>query len=193
MGNILIINAAKKFGSSEGKLNTYLSEIAQEALLKDGHSVKTTHVDGGYNIEEEVGKYLWADTIIYQMPAWWMGEPWILKKYIDEVFTTGWNKLFKDDGRTRSDPSKKYGSGGLLQGKTYMLSVTWNAPLDAFSDAEQFFEGKGVDAVYYPFHKANQFLGLLPLPTFMCNDVVKQPEIETDVARYRTHLKKVLA
>ncbi len=193
MSNILIINAGKEFGSSGGKLNAYLTEIAQGALVKAGHRAKTTIVDGGYKLEEEVEKYLWADTIIYQMPAWWMGEPWILKKYVDEVFTAGWNKLFADDGRTRSDPSKNYGSGGLLQGKSYMLSVTWNAPLEAFTDSDQFFEGKGVDAVYFPFHKANQFLGLSPLPTFMCNDVVKQPEVEKDVLRYRAHLQKVFA
>ena len=191
MSNILIINAGKEFGSSGGKLNAYLTEVAQEALVAAGHSVKTTSVDDGYNLEDEVGKFLWANTIIYQMPAWWMGEPWILKKYVDEVFTAGWNKLFADDGRTRSDSGKKYGSGGLLQGKTYMLSVTWNAPLEAFTDPKQFFEGKGVDAVYFPFHKANQFLGLSPHPTFMCNDVVKQPDIENDASRYRDHLKQV--
>lgn len=27
-----------------------------------------------------------------------------------------------------------------------------------------------------------------PLPTFMCNDVIKQPDIEGDIARYRQHL-----
>lgn len=193
MSNILIINAGKQFGSSEGRLNTYLTEVAQEALVDVGHSVKITRVDDGYELEEEVEKYLWANTIIYQMPAWWMGEPWILKKYVDEVFTAGWNKLFKDDGRTRSDHGKKYGSGGLLQGKTYMLSVTWNAPLEAFNEPGQFFDGKGVDAVYYPFHKSNQFLGLSPLPTFMCNDVVKQPEIENDVVQYRAHLRRAFA
>ncbi len=193
MSNILIINAAKQFGASEGKLNTYLSELAGETLLNAGHNVKITHVDQGYEIATEVEKYLWADLIIYQMPVWWMSGPWILKKYMDEVFTGGWNKLFTDDGRTRSDTSKKYGSGGLLQGKKYMLSLTWNAPVEAFTDPAQFFEGKGVDAVFFDVHKANQFLGLSPLPTFMCNDVVKEPNIDADVARYQAHLKQVLS
>ena len=193
MSNFLIINAAKAFGASEGKLNTYLSEAAGEFLLNAGHDVKVTRVDEGYDTLEEVEKFLWADTVIYQMPVWWMAEPWILKKYVDEVFTAGYGKLFKDDGRTRADPGKHYGSGGLLQGKKYMLSLTWNAPPEAFADPGQFFEGKGVDAVYFHFHKANAFLGLSPLPTFMCNDVVKAPNVEADVARYRTHLKAVLA
>ncbi|OTA19537.1 NADPH quinone reductase MdaB [Xenorhabdus beddingii] len=96
-------------------------------------------------------KFLWADSIIYQMPGWGMEAPWILKKYVDEVFSAGHSSLFKNDGRTRNDPRKKYDSGGLVQDKTYMFPVTWNAPLESFEDPEQFFEGKGVDSVYYPF------------------------------------------
>ncbi len=117
-----------------------------------------------------------------------MGTPWILKKYIDEVFTAGHGRLYTSDGRSRSDASKKYGSGGLLQGKTYLLSVTWSAPKSAFDAPDDFFAGAGVDVVYLPFHKANEFLGMTALPTFICNDVIKQPDIAGDIARYRQHL-----
>ena len=67
------------------------------------------------------------DAVVWQMPAWWMGEPWIVKKYIDEVFTAGHGKLYTSDGRHRVDPTKNYGKGGLLNGKKFMLSLTWNA------------------------------------------------------------------
>ena len=50
------------------------------------------------------------------MPGWWMGAPWTVKKYMDDVFTEGHGSLYASDGRTRSDASKKYGSGGLVQG-----------------------------------------------------------------------------
>lgn len=193
MKNILIIDAGKEFGASQGKLSTHLCDIAEETLAKAGHSVKRTHVDSGYAHEEEVEKYLWADAVIYQMPAWWMGEPWTMKKYVDEVFMTGFGRLFKDDGRSSSNPKKNYGRGGLLQGKTYMLSVTWNAPAEAFTEVDEFFEGRGVEAVYFPFHKANQFIGLSPLPTFMCNDVIKAPDVENDVVRYQEHLNQYFA
>lgn len=187
--NILIINGKKSFQHSHGKLNQAMVELAQKFLTDSNCQVQVTNVDKGYNIEEEISKYLEADVIIYQMPAWWMGTPWIVKKYIDEVFTFGHGKLYANDGRSRTDSTKKYGSGGLLQGKKYMLSITWNAPKEAFEEKEQFFEGLGIDAVHLPIHKANQFLGISPLKTFMCNDVIKQPNIEEDMQRYLRHLK----
>ena len=191
MSNILIINAKKEFGHSQGQLNQTLSQFAYDFLNDSKHQIQITNIDLGYEINEEVEKFLWADTIIYQMPAWWMGEPWILKKYIDEVFTAGHGKLYMSDGRSRKDSSKKYGSGGLLHDKKYMLSVTWNAPIQAFTDPDDFFNAAGVDNVYLPFHKANQFLGMTPLATFMCNDVIKEPNVEAELQRYKTHLNQI--
>ncbi len=69
-----------------------------------------------------------------------------------------------------------------------MLSLTWNAPLEAFTDPEQFFEGQGVDGLYLHFHKSNQFLGMVPLPTFITNDVVKSPDVENEIHRFSEHL-----
>ncbi len=191
MSNIYIVNAGKDFGHSKGRLNKTLAEFALVTLTAAGHQVQMIHIDEGYESVEEVKKYLWADAVIYQQPGWWMGGPWILKKYMDDVFTAGYGSLYESDGRTRSDSSKKYGSGGLVQGKKYMISTTWNAPVEAFTDPDQFFEGVGVDGVYLPFHKANQFLGMQPLPTFICNDVIKEPNIPADIERYRAHLYSV--
>lgn len=191
MKKILLLNGGKAFAHSHGQYNTTLHDAAVAFLDRAGFDVKTTFIDGGYDVEEEVQKFLWADVVIYQMPGWWMGAPWTVKKYLDEVFTAGHGSLYANDGRTRSDASQKYGSGGLIQGKQYMLSLTWNAPVQAFEDPTNFFEGKGVDAVYFPFHKANEFLGMTGLPTFICNDVMKVPSIEQDVARYEQHLAQV--
>ena len=193
MKNILLINGAKTFAHSNGQLNDTLTELAQEVLLDLGHQVQVTRADSEYDAKAEVEKFLWADSVIYQMPGWWMGAPWTVKKYIDDVFTEGHGSLYANDGRSRSDASKKYGSGGLIHDKNYMLSLTWNAPMDAFNDAEQFFHGVGVDGVYLPFHKANQFLGMQTLPTFIVNDVIKAPEVEAYMAQYRDHLTQVFS
>ncbi|PZQ88496.1 MAG: NADPH quinone reductase MdaB [Acinetobacter johnsonii] len=193
MKNILLINGAKTFAHSNGQLNDILTQLAQEVLSGLGHQVQVTRADSEYDAKAEVEKFLWADIVIYQMPGWWMGAPWTVKKYIDDVFTEGHGSLYANDGRSRSDASKKYGSGGLIHDKNYMLSLTWNAPMDAFNDAEQFFHGVGVDGVYLPFHKANQFLGMQTLPTFIVNDVIKAPEVEAYMAQYRDHLTQVFA
>ena len=193
MKNILLINGAKTFAHSNGQLNDTLTELAQEVLSDLGHQVQVTRADSEYDAKAEVEKFLWADTVIYQMPGWWMGAPWTVKKYIDDVFTEGHGSLYANDGRSRADASKKYGSGGLIHDKNYMLSLTWNAPMDAFNDAEQFFHGVGVDGVYLPFHKANQFLGMQTLPTFIVNDVIKAPEVSAYMAQYRDHLTQVFA
>ena len=193
MKNILLINGAKTFAHSNGQLNDTLTELAQEVLSDLGHQVQVTRADSEYDAKAEVEKFLWADTVIYQMPGWWMGAPWTVKKYIDDVFTEGHGSLYANDGRSRADASKKYGSGGLIHDKNYMLSLTWNAPMDAFNDAEQFFHGVGVDGVYLPFHKANQFLGMQTLPTFIVNDVIKAPDVEAYMAQYRDHLTQVFA
>ena len=194
MMNILIINGSAKFGLiSKAELNLQLTQFAKTFLEAKGNNVKITQVENGYDPEDEVNKYLWADIIIYQMPGWWMGLPWIFKKYIDDVFSAGHGKLYESDGRTRKDMSKKYGSAGLSQDKKYMLSVTWNAPLQAFIGADEFFEGAGADGVYYAFHKANQFLGMQALETFMINDVIKNTDLPRYLKEYDLHLNKVFA
>jgi modulator of drug activity B len=192
MAKILLINGKKVFGHSRGGLNQYLSEVAEEHLNKLGNTLKMTVVSDGYDVHQEVERWLWADVIIYQMPGWWMGMPWMIKKYMDEVFTEGHGKLYANDGRTRKDPSKKYGSGGLLHGKKYLLSLTWNAPLEAFDDPDQFFEGLGVDQVYFPIHKAHEFLGMTRFPTFISNNVIKESDVKEDVERYKIHLEKYI-
>ena len=193
MKKVLLLNGGKKFAHSDGRYNATLHEAALSVLDRGGVDVKTTFIDEGYDVAEEVAKFLWADVIIYQMPGWWMGAPWTVKKYIDDVFTTGHGSLYASDGRSRSDASKKYGSGGLIHDKKYMLSLTWNAPMEAFEDADQFFHGVGVDGVYLPFHKANQFLGMSTLPTFIVNDVIKMPNVDSYVEEYKAHLNTVFA
>lgn len=190
---ILLINGGAKLGHSGGELNRSLHELAKTTLIKLGHEIQETTIESGYDIEAEVNKFLWMDAVIWQMPGWWMGEPWIVKKYIDEVFTAGHGRLYANDGRTRSDdPTLGYGSGGLLGGKKHMLSLTWNAPLRAFDDPTQFFGGIGVDAVYLHFHKLNEFIGInKALDTFIVNDVIKAPDVPRYFLEYENHLKTV--
>jgi modulator of drug activity B len=190
--NIFIINGGKSFGHSGGKLNDFLTQQMEEIFHSKGYNVKTTKIDNPYGEKEEVEKYSWADVIIYQFPVWWMSTPWILTKYLDEVLSAGQGVLFKNDGRNQENPTLNYGRGGLLQGKKYMLSLTWNAPKEALDLPQEFFEGKGNDAVFFNLHKANQFLGMEPIATFSCNDVMKNPTITTDIENLKNHVNKYI-
>ena len=189
--NILLIDGGKAFAHSAGRLNHTLHQIARDTLSALGHQVRETVIDDGYDIQQEVEKFQWMDAVIWQMPGWWMHEPWTVKKYIDEVFAAGAGTLYTSDGRHRVSPTEGYGTGGLLQGRRHMLSLTWNAPREAFIREGDFFEGVGVDALYMHFHKANEFLGTTQLPTFICNDVIKNPQVEQYLADYTAHLNEV--
>ena len=189
--NILLIDGGKAFAHSAGRLNHTLHQIARDTLSALGHQVRETVIDDGYDIQQEVEKFQWMDAVIWQMPGWWMHEPWTVKKYMDEVFTTGAGTLYTNDGRSSANPTEGYGTGGLLQGRRHMLSLTWNAPREAFIREGDFFEGVGVDALYMHFHKANEFLGTTQLPTFICNDVIKNPQVEQYLADYTAHLNEV--
>lgn len=85
---------------------------------------------------------------------------------------------------------QKYGSGGPYRAKIYAFTDP-NAPMEAFTEKDQFFHGVGVDGVYLPFHKANQFLGMEPLPTFIANDVIKMPDVPRYTEEYRKHLVEI--
>lgn len=191
MATILLLNGGKAFGNSGGRLSQTLHNVAKQTLQTLGFKILETHIDEGYDEQTEVQKWLDSKVIIYQMPGWWMGEPWIVKKYIDEVGIAGAGKFFTSDGRHSATPTQGYGTGGLLKDKKYMFSLTWNAPLEAFTDPNGFFEGVGVEGVYFHLHKAHEFMGMSALPTFICNDVVKNPQVEQYIQDYTAHLKRV--
>lgn len=181
MKNVLIINAHQLYKDiSTGTLNNSIVEVMKNTLTDLGCEIKFTHIEKGYEIKEEVNKHLWADLIITQSPVYWFGSPWIYKKYIDEVFTEGMmqGSFLSGDGRTRHDSNKQYGSGGKLHGKKYMLSLTWNAPHQAFNDKNQnLFQGKSVDDVFISNTSNYKFCGVDILPTFSFFDVMKEPNV----------------
>ena len=185
MKNVLILNAHQFFeGISPGRLNKTMAGVITEEME-----------ERGYDINTEVQQHLWADLIILQSPVYWFGMPWIYKKYVDEVFTAGLfqQSFLSGDGRTREDPSKQYGTGGKMQDKAYMLSLTWNAPETAFGDSGQFlFEGKTVDDVFIANTANYKFCGARILPSFSSYDVLKAADIDKDIAALRAHLVSVL-
>lgn len=189
MKKILIINGHQYYDVvARGELTQNYIDKANEFFIKNGFEVKNTHIDKGYDLKEESDKLVWADYILFQTPIFWMGVPWITKKYFDEVLTHGIHYL--NDGRSREDATKTYGSGGLLNGK-YMISLTYNCPTSEFSNNEGFFEGLSLDEANYSIHKIFQFLGLEQLKTYSVHDIFKGDlDINKELEMFEDTLKE---
>lgn len=196
MKKIFIINAGQNFGHSGGRFNeTVAAETV--AFFKDQENVEiqVTHIDKGYDPVKEVEKFVWADVVIYHTPIWWFQVPNGFKKYIDEVFTAGHQTgIYHSDGRSSANPEINYGTGGMLHGRHYMVTSSWNAPATAFTLPGEFFNEHSVDAgVLFGFHRMNAFTGMKPLKSFHFHDVEKNANIPRDMKAYREHLEKVFA
>ena len=195
MKKIFIINGGQKFHGGGGTLNASITEWTRQTLEELGYQVQSTCINDTYDSRAEAEKIAGADVIIYHTPIWWFQLPYGLKQYIDEVFIAGMDIICPNDGRSREEPERNYGTGGLMQGKKYMVTTTWNAPLASFTQPNDFFDQTSVDnGVLFGFHKMNKFVGLSPLEGFHFYDVRKNgtPErIEAYKQAYIAHLKNI--
>ncbi|UPT78275.1 NAD(P)H-dependent oxidoreductase [Sulfurovum sp. XGS-02] len=193
MKNVLIINGHQRYDKvAEGRLTKLFVDTAGDFFTQHGFNVKESMVEGAYDVQDELDKLAWADYILFQYPVFWMGVPWITKKYIDEVFSAGMNTVtYVSDGRSKDDPSKKYGSGGLMQGKKYMLSLTYNCPESEFDNKEGFFDGLSLDEANVATHKLFQFCGAEPLETYAIHDVFKENlDVDAALKRFKDTLER---
>jgi len=194
MKHILIINAGQTFAHSGGKYNKTVTENTIAFFDRfDNTEVRVTNIAEGYDIEEEVRKFVWADYIIYHTPMWWFQIPNGFKKYIDEVFTAGHKKgIYRSDGRTSKNPEINYGTGGMLKGRKYMVTSSWNAPKTAFTLPGEFFNETSVDdGPLFGFHRMNAFASLEKMESFHFHDVEKNADVAHDMTAYTKHLESI--
>ena len=194
MTKIFIINGGQKFGHSGGRFNETISNETLNFFKNNtAFEIKTTNINDEYNPVAEVEKFVWADVIIYHTPIWWFQLPHGFKKYIDDVFTEGHDKgIYKSDGRTSENPTINYGTGGMLHGRKYMLTTSWNAPKEAFTLPGEFFNQHSVDeGPLFGFHRMNAFTGMKPLESIHFHDIEKNANVESDIKLYQKHLTQL--
>ena len=183
MNNILVINGHEYYDFAKGQLNkTLYKDIV--STLSEKFEVKTTIIEEGYDIKEEQEKFKWADTVIFQTPIYWFSLPAAFKKYIDQVYEYG---VFFGPA------INQYGDGGLMKGKKYMFSTTWNAPESAFNnkDADSFLKGADIEEAIRHLHNMQAYVNMVPFKTFGAHDVVANPDIEKYRNDLQKHLKEV--
>ncbi len=191
---VFIINGGQVFAHSGGEFNNTLTNWTVQFLEKNNIEYKVSNINDDYDAFEEVENFKWADIIIYHTPIWWFQVPNRLKKYIDDVFTAGHNNgIFKSDGRSKVNPAINYGTGGLMHGKKYMVTTSWNAPDTAFTLEGEFFDQTSVDdGILFGFHKMNQFVALERIDGFHFHDLEKnvtQERIDNYQIEYSKHLE----
>ena len=195
MKNIFIINGSHPFAHSGGRFNeTLFTNTISYFDTREEFEVKFTQVGENYNVKEEVEKFKWADIVIYHTPIWWFQIPFGFKKYIDEVFTEGHqNGIYASDGRSRKNPNINYGTGGLMHGKKYILTTSWNAPKTAFTLENEFFNQKSVDeGAMFGFHRMNAFTGMELLATHHFHDMEKNADVPFELNNYNTFLNDLM-
>ncbi|MBP7770013.1 MAG: NAD(P)H-dependent oxidoreductase [Aliarcobacter sp.] len=190
MKKVLILNGHQYYDVvAKGELTQNYIDFAKSFFEENGFEVKYTHIEKGYEIKTEVEKFQWADYILFQYPVYWMGIPWASKKYFDETFTQ--DVHYESDGRSRSDASKLYGSGGLMKDKKYMLSLTYNCPSSAFNNKNSLFDGLSLDEANVATHKTFQFCGLKPMETYSVHDIFKGDlDLKTELNKFKDVLTK---
>lgn len=194
MTKIFIINGGQKFGHSGGKFNETIFQETQDFFKnKSNFEIKTTDINKEYNPSEEVDKFVWADVIVYHTPIWWFQLPHGFKKYIDVVFTEGHAKgIYHSDGRSSKNPAINYGTGGMLHGKKYLLTTSWNAPKEAFTLPGEFFNERSVDdGPLFGFHRMNAFTGMTALESMHFHDIEKNADVPRDLELYKVHLTQL--
>lgn len=189
MSNVLIINAHQYYAFAEGKLNATLVDKAVNIIEAKGHKTRVVTMSETLDVEKELENHRWADIVLLQSPVNWMSLPWKFKRYMDEVYTAGMGgALCEGDGRSENTPKEGYGTGGTLTGTKYMMSLTFNAPEESFSDFSEFFNGKSVDELLFWMHMNFKFFDMEPMETFACYDVMKNPNVENDFKRFEAHI-----
>ncbi|MCC2780577.1 NAD(P)H-dependent oxidoreductase [Parabacteroides distasonis] len=195
--NVFIINGGQTFAHSGGMFNNTLTGWTVEVMKEKGFAYRVTNINDAFDPMAEVENFKWADVIIYHTPIWWFQLPNGMKRYIDEVFTAGHdNGIYRNDGRSRKNPDVNYGTGGLMQGKRYMVTTSWNAPQTAFTLEGEFFDRRTVDeGVLFGFHKMNQFVGMTRIEGFHFHDLEKNATPER-IAEYHkayvAHINQVI-
>ncbi|MFS3016566.1 NAD(P)H-dependent oxidoreductase [Parabacteroides distasonis] len=195
--NVFIINGGQTFAHSGGMFNNTLTGWTVEVMKEKGFAYRVTNINDAFDPLAEVENFKWADVIIYHTPIWWFQLPNGMKRYIDEVFTAGHdNGIYRNDGRSRKNPDVNYGTGGLMQGKRYMVTTSWNAPQTAFTLEGEFFDRHTVDeGVLFGFHKMNQFVGMTRIEGFHFHDLEKNATPER-IAEYHkayvAHINQVI-
>lgn len=176
---ILVVTAGYSIFDAKGQLNGYLAYLTENNLTAKGHDVKFSDVTKDtWDVEREVAKLLWAETIIYIMPIMWFNMPAPMVKWLDEVLV--YNKTFVI--------TDEYGEGGQVPADNFMIVTTSNMKSSDLGKGFVMKDAPHIDDVLQPLIMTNNYLSIrTQIPTFHAGNVIAGDTNWIEAA-YTTHL-----
>ena len=114
--------------------------VADGTRLKQQVEEELASAQQGFSAELqlEMDKLSWCDTLVLQFPLWWLGMPAIMKGWVDRVFALG-----------RAYGGGRYYSRGVFAGKRAMCSVTIGGSQVMYSERGAYGP---IEAALFPIH-----------------------------------------
>ena len=175
---VLIVSAGYKLFDAKGQLNGYITYLTEQHLKSKGYDVKSSDVTKDWDVERELAKLLWADTIIYITPIMWFNMPAPMVKWLDEVLV--YEKTFVI--------TEQYGEGGRIPANKFMVVATSNLKHSDLGTGFVLKNAPHIDDLLQPLIQTNHYLSIREqIPTFHAGDVVAGDTSWIEAA-YKKHL-----
>jgi len=160
----LVVTAGYSLFDAKGQLNSYLAYLTEKILTEKGHKIKISDTTKDtWDVDREVEKLLWAETIIYIMPIMWFNMPAPMVRWLDEVLLYGKTFLITDE----------YGEGGQVPANNFMIATTSNMKSSDLGKGFVLKEAPHIDDVLQPLIMTNNYLSIRnQIPTFHADNVI---------------------
>lgn len=161
---ILLVTAGYSIFEAKGQLNSYLAYLSEKNLTKKGHEIKTSDVTKDtWNVDQEVEKILWAETIIYITPIMWFNMPAPMVKWLNEVLLYEKTFLITED----------YGEGGQVPADQFMIVTTSHLKSSDLGKGFVLKNATHIDDLLRPLIYTNTYLSIRDqIPTFHAGNVL---------------------
>lgn len=160
---VLIVSAGYRIFDAKGQLNGYLAYLTESYLSGVGYQVKNSDVTKAWDVDRELEKLLWADTIIYVTPVMWFNMPAPMVQWLDEVLV--YKKTFVI--------TEAYGEGGQVPADKFMIVTTSNLKSSDLGKGVVLKDTPHIDDLMRPLIQTNYYLSIREkIPTFHADNVI---------------------
>ena len=162
--NILVVTGGYSIFDAKGQLNGFLAHLTEKNLTDKGHKVKFSDTTKDtYDVNREVDKLLWAETIIYITPIMWFNMPAPMVEWLDKVLL--YEKTFVI--------TEEYGEGGQIPANNFMVVATSNMKSSDLGKGHVMKDTPHIDGVLQPLIMTNNYLSIRnQMQTFHAGDVI---------------------